>query len=770
MLLNAWWILPFMRTSGYVSEQLSPSANIGTLLTISEHLGAPIHLIRLINIGFFKNIETVWSPIYSSTIFNAISFLIPIIVFSALLLKPEHRLVIYFTFLSTFGIFLAKGTAPPMGEIFLLVFTSFPAFQVFRNPFEKFGIIIPIGYAVLFGVGLSSIYYWIRKHVRISLLLNNSENVNVEKIAASGLIVLVCFSTLGIYAWPMWTGMVFTSGITPANNPDIGDYVDVPAYYREANLWVSDQQGNLRLIVLPIGGEGITYNWTYGYAGVELSNQLFDKPSISYTPSIPGVDDIVVKMEKTLLSTTQFWKVMALLNAKYIIVRDDINYIERNMRPPKEISRALNYTVVPNVINNMVNTSSTQVKRLNEDYNLQNWRPTWSTPGMTIKLDPNDTMQSTYSTVLNGTLFPSERDFVLSLLYDLPENEQDLSNTKYLLVWLKSSIPGVLWITMADHDGKNLQWYGTWEPIGWVGDSRYSISPQEVNLWKLIVLPLDVPIYVDKGKPNLDNIKQIGLTIRTDVNSTKLEYLKIGGLFTDTGKMITVEHINYVKSFGKLDFYKVDDEYFLERIHATNKFILVNDVDDMLFNLIPSDNFDPRDTMIFLRSQSTINNITFLESLKSEQLYQSQIAFEKIDPTKYMVKIENATNPFFLVFSETYHPQWKAYYGDVNWIYAFSADPILDNHHFIANGYANAWYINKTGTYTITLYFQPQSLLQLGTLISTTTLTITTTITLYFNRKKLKEKITLIKLNLTHQRKTKETFTNIRASKMFNEA
>jgi len=76
---------------------------------------------------------------------------------------------------------------------------------------------------------------------------------------------------------------------------------------------------------------------------------------------------------------------------------------------------------------------------------------------------------------------------------------------------------------------------------------------------------------------------------------------------------------------------------------------------------------------------------------------------------------------------------WKAYYGEVSWISVLLRDSIPDKHHFVANGYANAWYIDKTGTYTITLYFKPQSLLYVGAMISIITLIITVTV-LYLNR------------------------------------
>jgi len=109
-----------------------------------------------------------------------------------------------------------------------------------------------------------------------------------------------------------------------------------------------------------------------------------------------------------------------------------------------------------------------------------------------------------------------------------------------------------------------------------------------------------------------------------------------------------------------------------------------------------------------------------------------KLTFERINPTKYRVTVKNATQPFCLAFSESYHPQWKAYINeksdDTHWIEAFYQKPISDNKHFLLNGYANAWYINPNridkdgdGEFIITLYFWPQSLSYLGAIILLTT-------------------------------------------------
>lgn len=123
------------------------------------------------------------------------------------------------------------------------------------------------------------------------------------------------------------------------------------------------------------------------------------------------------------------------------------------------------------------------------------------------------------------------------------------------------------------------------------------------------------------------------------------------------------------------------------------------------------------------------------------------ITFQKVNPTKYEVRVENATQPFFLVFNENYSPQWKASvesrklgldeviasYQDTNVneanheasftpediSYVFTK-PLNENNHFTVNGYANAWYIdpaqmsNGNEEFTITLYYLPQSYFYLG--------------------------------------------------------
>lgn len=87
-----------------------------------------------------------------------------------------------------------------------------------------------------------------------------------------------------------------------------------------------------------------------------------------------------------------------------------------------------------------------------------------------------------------------------------------------------------------------------------------------------------------------------------------------------------------------------------------------------------------------------------------------QIKYDKINPTKYVLRIK-ADKPYVLIFSESYHPKWQAF-----------IDGEKAENHFIANGFANGWYIERisdtAGEYEIILEFAPQRYFERGLIIS----------------------------------------------------
>ncbi|MEM5793503.1 MAG: hypothetical protein QXY45_04090, partial [Candidatus Aenigmatarchaeota archaeon] len=99
------------------------------------------------------------------------------------------------------------------------------------------------------------------------------------------------------------------------------------------------------------------------------------------------------------------------------------------------------------------------------------------------------------------------------------------------------------------------------------------------------------------------------------------------------------------------------------------------------------------------------------------------IIYRMINPTKYIVEVKNATEPFIIIFGDSYHPEWKAFVREkgeiVGWIEAMKTK---SEKHFEANGWANGFAIeNCNNDCTITIYFRPQSYFYIGSAISATT-------------------------------------------------
>lgn len=113
--------------------------------------------------------------------------------------------------------------------------------------------------------------------------------------------------------------------------------------------------------------------------------------------------------------------------------------------------------------------------------------------------------------------------------------------------------------------------------------------------------------------------------------------------------------------------------------------------------------------------------------------YPPALQSTKVNPTRYEVAVSGAEGPFVLVFSETFNPGWKAYVLDaeqnpgalrlsalLSRLLGPKGAPLPD--HLRVNGYANAWYVDRRGDFSIILAYQPQITMEVGILMSGLTL------------------------------------------------
>jgi hypothetical protein len=236
------------------------------------------------------------------------------------------------------------------------------------------------------------------------------------------------------------------------------------------------------------------------------------------------------------------------------------------------------------------------------------------------------------------------------------------------------------------------------------------------------------------------------------INQTqeKIQYLQNQSCITLTG------------NYTNFELYQLNSTYYRPCIYPSNSATLVNGSTNQLVDTLMQTNLTNSE-IFFLTWQISPPlqliedynlNSTNIEN-NSNQTIMPKITFQKDNLSKYQVKVENATSPFFLVFSESYNPWWKAYvepspveYGSTVGNYAdfgveeticgqgsmkdnfnyLLGEPLPENTHYTVNGYANAWFIdpetipkNADGSFEITLYYVPQSYFEVGFTVSSVT-------------------------------------------------
>jgi hypothetical protein len=119
---------------------------------------------------------------------------------------------------------------------------------------------------------------------------------------------------------------------------------------------------------------------------------------------------------------------------------------------------------------------------------------------------------------------------------------------------------------------------------------------------------------------------------------------------------------------------------------------------------------------------------------------KASLDFRQINPTRYFIQVE-AGEPFLLVFSQSFHPAWKAYLCDqagsgrllrrlkIKFAQSSLISALLDlgrrkevKTHQLVNGYANGWQVDLEGCRErkcmIVLEFFPQRLFEFGAAVS----------------------------------------------------
>lgn len=162
--------------------------------------------------------------------------------------------------------------------------------------------------------------------------------------------------------------------------------------------------------------------------------------------------------------------------------------------------------------------------------------------------------------------------------------------------------------------------------------------------------------------------------------------------------------IQLIKKTPYYALYKIPDRLFLSHLYIPERIIYSDRQFETLFNNKNADQKKGR--YAILPAGQAIHGIN------ADMKYTPPaVSFKQINPTKYRAKIEQASKPFYLVFSESFDKNWKLY---------INKTLVEEKNHMMANGYANAWKIdvnqddNDLTAFDLTIEYYPQKLFSIG--------------------------------------------------------
>lgn len=333
-LIHSWWLVHYvlLGNSLYLANQSVTNEGLGTLMAVSKY--SPfLSVIRLMQDGLFDS-PWLFGDFYQTIFFRLLSWIVPALAILSRSGIKRSKFLKFFAGMFLFSLFICLGAGLPLGFLFVLLFNHFPILQLFRNPYEKFGIILLISYTPFVALGFFRFSEIISKfHQKLGRFL-------------AGFVIIILFLIL---VWPMWTGLVITT-------KDNVNFVNIPYYYQDFKDWLKqNNKEDNRIFMLPfMPGPGVTLRWEgRTYSGIDPSINFLDYSIISWVQDFPYTRPLLNEVYKDI-SKYPVSSMLGLLRAKYLVIRDDVSQVDE--RDLKQEENLLHIIRSPSDINDKLPT------------------------------------------------------------------------------------------------------------------------------------------------------------------------------------------------------------------------------------------------------------------------------------------------------------------------------------------------------------------------------------------------------------------------------
>lgn len=741
ILFNAYWIVPQIRLfaasyDGAVSSRGGIEGLIAWEKEISKSASIP-NIIRFQGFPSWNNPEHPFADAYIQNPLLVVASWIPIsIVFIGLVIGmlrhasvTQKQFLFFLLLLGVIGLFFTAGSHAPFGILYVYFMRHVPGFAMFRSSIYKFAPLVYLPIITFFGYYLSRFFH----HLRLKLL---------NQILSSRLMGVIVACIVVLYHFPFITGDFFRFKLGFSTRIEVPDYVTELA----TSLREKTSKDDRVLLVPPLDVGYIsspidTYMWGF-YSLDILPRSLLNRSIVANDSN----DDYVTRLlYKALWESDEylFERLAVKAGLTHILWRGDVRLTEeKNKYWPlykwkEKISNMSSIQLIkdqgpwslyrlpgPSLPMVFVGKSVSFISRPAPDDTYILARKESQKQEVLLRLDPQQLDQYTPL---------AEQQFVEAECYLCKANEYQKLVESIVLPRIQSFPVSLL--TNRKWNKEEQAIISAKTPMEYI-DARLSAASSRLSslINKRDTRALLSASETEKYQENVTKILDT-LSALSDRNRDVYANRVIAFFDAHRRAIVDKEHLSYVVEIiddslervrpltwmsDNSDVYRFgvtvpqNGQYSFYIPHLAS-YDSVVDIDGVKFSTTKS---MPLTTgyhhlaMVARNSGGTTDEIVspvFLYRVLSPNIiFGGDVSFQRINSTRLIAKVQNATNPHTLVFNERFDPGWSIAINGIR----------QDFSHVEANGFANAWIVPKKGTYTISIYYRPQQYFYLGLLIT----------------------------------------------------
>jgi len=725
-LFNAFWIFPLINYLFFIGKVNSVEEyGLTNWLDFLSQNTSYLNVIRGQGLWDWYALDEAGFPIYVPYALNyfynvpfiVYSFVIPFFSFSALVVCNHNKIssyIRYFAFILILGLFLGVGGHSPTGFIYKFFVDNIPMFNFFRSPWYIF-----TPFTILAMSGLSA--------VLLDYFVNRLKS-NIELIQFFYFALGIAIFSHFLYSYPLTTGKIFRP-----NRQDTF-YVNYPDYVYSSINYLNKNELKDRIVVVPSNS---MEEYVWKYRGVESLLSLGTNKEIVNNSSYKNTNfDNFKDRLYQYIQTDRFDLVQKI--AQYLNVN-----VVWNRKDAYPLSQEVNFK----------NLEKKQIGEW-EFYSFNNSSKIFS-PKYIYSVQDNFSMVDLSLYAKNNSIFVLKNDSVVNNL-DLKIANTSLFQAQNLKDnHIKYHIDdnnlnrNVFFIT-NNIDVVNVNFDKKLSNNRLESDAGiiFNNVPNSINDFEVVINDYTNAIKIDDIKNAQKSLQIFPYKLEDNFETVNFYYLgkntysqeilvsgfspyqkyKISFLYKviegnapilDVYQYIGNNAVNsqpvYLKNFD--DWEKIEFEYIPQKVSSNLKLNLrVNKNSNVQTYYAQFKN---------LTATPIYENNAYLISEEQENK-NVDLRFYKISPVKYKVNTDNSNGGYVVAFLENYSNGWILK----------TKNNVKIKHHFMINGYANAWYIpNEVNETEFEIYYQPQNIYYLGIFVSIGTIVLLIIYNLFYERK-----------------------------------